>query len=816
MLDGGSRMAHIVSSLIESAPEPLTSRELEILACLAEHLSNQEIAKRLFLAEKTVRWYNTQIYSKLGVGSRQEAAEWAKSLGLLDTPSDAPPASAKHNLPTQATPFVGRRQELDDLAALLRDPNTALITILAPGGMGKTRLALEAARTQIGRYADGVFFVSLAPLSAAGDIITIIAENIGFNFYGENTPAQQLIDFLKERSMLLVLDNFEHLLDGGPLVANMIQAAPNIRVLTTSRERLNLRGEMVYSLRGLDFPIWETPEDALDYDAVKLFMQSARRVRPDFELQAHDLAVLARICRLTAGMPLGIELAAGWVDVLSLAQIAAEIQQGIDILETELRDVPERQRSVRTTFEHLWSRLSADERAILGRMSVFRGGFTMEAAQAVTGANARHLRGLAHKALIQTESSERFAIHELLRRFAAGKLAETGEQPAIQTQHAAFFANFMQARRGEIFTYQQFEALARIEADFENVRTAWHVLVDQQAFDELPKFLDSLWFFFDVRTRCQEGVGLFETATHSLQSLPESDVTEVALARLWARLAWFYNDVGLSEKAKSTVEAAIRLLERHNSPEDLVAAYRSLCLVSMFLKDRESWRRVAEAGYELACQLGDRSHEALYLLWSGGAASMCNDDQDAVRRPMQQARAICEALGNQWGLLGCYTVEANSAFRLGDYEQTKYWSKQRLALAKAFGSAFYIADSALFLGVVALHQGDYSQAWDLLRQSLRTFWDAGYADLALVPVLWFAQLLLHEGRMEAATEILALVDGHRVHHPTFELGPDAVEKLREELRARLDSDRFAAAWTRGQGWEVSALVAKLLTEAADK
>jgi predicted ATPase len=172
--------------------------------------------------------------------------------------------------------------------------------------------------------------------------VTTIAENIGFIFHGEYLPVQQLIDFLKERSMLLVLDNFEHLLDGAQLVADLIQFAPNVCLMTTSRERLNLRGETVYSLRCLDFPTLQTPDDALRFDAVKLFLQSAHRIRSDFELDLHDLDYMTRICRLTAGLPLGIELAAGWVDILSLEQIAAEIQRGIDILETEIRDVPER------------------------------------------------------------------------------------------------------------------------------------------------------------------------------------------------------------------------------------------------------------------------------------------------------------------------------------------------------------------------------------------------------------------------------------------------------------------------------------------
>jgi predicted ATPase/DNA-binding CsgD family transcriptional regulator len=813
-LSKGPLMAH-TRTHSDGLTDPLTEREQEILAGLAEGLTNHEIANWLHLAEKTVRWYNSQIYSKLGVSNRAEAVAQAHALGLLAV-RDAGWGSGKHNLLPQATRFVGRQRELDELAALLSDGHTHLVTILAPGGMGKTRLALETARTQIGRFVDGVFFVPLAPLSAVNDIVTAIAEIIGFTFHGEVNPAQQLIDFLKDRAILLVLDNFEHLLAGAPLVAELVQAAPAVRVLTTSLERLNLHAEIVYMLAGLDFPTWETPDDALEYDAVILFVQSAFRTRPDFVLQAEDLDFLARICRLTAGMPLGIELAAGWVDVLSLEQIAAEIQQGIDILETDLRDVPERQRSIRATFEYSWNRLNEDAQTIFGRLSVFRGGFTLAAAQAVAGATARHLRGLAQKAFIQTERGERFAIHELLRQFGADKLVETGELPAIQAKHAAFFADFMQARQSEIFTHQQFDALDRIGADFENVRSAWNVLIEQQAFDELQKFLEGLWLFFDVRSRGQEGVALFETTANILQTLPPSDVTELALARLWARLAWFYNDVGLSEKAKVTAEASIRLLDRHNSPEDLLAAYRSLGVVSIFLRDAENTRRIGEAGYTLALKLGNRSHEAHNLLMLGSAASMFNEDLGNVQPMIEQARTIYEDLGNQWGMMKGYTVEAVSAFWAGDYEQVKHLSVQELALAKALGNAFGIANSTMYLGLAAMWQGDYRQARDLVRQSLRTFWDVGYLLFATAPILCMVQLLMREGKIEPAVEILAVIERYPAHYSLFAVDPDPFGKLREELQAELDAERFAAAWARGQQRELSGLVAELLAENRDK
>ena len=302
----------------EHPHDSLTDRECEILALLADGLSNHEIASRLHLAHRTVKWYNSQIYRKLGVNNRDDAVVQARKRSLvIHTAAHAVKAAARNNLPAQATPFVGRQQELLDIINLLADPGLRLLTILATGGMGKTRLALAVAEHHLANFADGVFFVPLAALRSSDDIVKAIAENAGFSFYGSDPPKQQLLDYFRERQALLVLDNFEHLLAGTALIKEIIQAAPAVKVLVTSREKLNLTGEAVFVLSGLDFPTWETPEDALEYDSVKLFMQSAILARADFVLEPADFDCLARICQLTAGLPLALVLAAGWVDVLS-------------------------------------------------------------------------------------------------------------------------------------------------------------------------------------------------------------------------------------------------------------------------------------------------------------------------------------------------------------------------------------------------------------------------------------------------------------------------------------------------------------------
>ena len=285
--------------------------------------------------------------------------------GEIAAPAEAtgPPPQ---NLPPQVTPFVGREAVLSEIGERLEDPVCRLLTLVGPGGSGKTRLALEAAERQLEHYPQGVFFVSLAPLNSAESIVPTVAEAVGFTFYPGGEPQQQLLNYLRAKRMLLLLDNYEHLLEGAGVVSEVLKTAPEVKVLVTSRARLNVGGEHRYQVTGMDYPDAEqmgnlredavqsirSAQEALHYSAVKLFLQGARRALPGFELTEENLSDVVQICHLVEGMPLAIRLAASWVDTLTVAQIASEITQSLDLLETELLDVPERQRSVRATINH--------------------------------------------------------------------------------------------------------------------------------------------------------------------------------------------------------------------------------------------------------------------------------------------------------------------------------------------------------------------------------------------------------------------------------------------------------------------------------
>jgi predicted ATPase/DNA-binding CsgD family transcriptional regulator len=795
--------------------DSLKPREIEVLRLITDGLSNREISENLFISVETVKWYNKQIYSKLDVSGRKEAAQKAQQLSLLDdsTQPDIAVDTAKNNLPQETTPFIGRTHDIHAIQTLLQDAENRLVTILAPGGMGKTRLSMKVARSQIGRYADGIFFIALAPLSSPNDIVTTIAENIGFVFHGEQTLTQQLANFLKDRTMLLIMDNFEHLLEGASLVSDIVKSTQNINIVITSRERLNLHGENVYSLRGLEFPEWETPADALEYDAVKLFMSSAQRARTDFDLHDNDLDYLSRICKLTAGMPLGIELAAGWVDALSLEQIANEIQQGIDILETDMRDVPERHRSLRATFERTWNRLTDDEQAIFSRLSVFRGGFTLPAAQAVAGANARHLRKLAQKALVQNENNDRYAIHELLRQYGESKLLETPEPAAIQAKHAIYFTDFIANCKDDLKASGQLDALERIDAEFENVRLAWIYVVDHHQWDQLPKFLYSLWFYCDIRSRSQEVINLFEYAMQTLQSMKPSSETQLALGRIMAWIGWFYQDLGFRPRAIDICEEAIRILKPYDSKEDLLIACQTILLVSEIGQDVENVSSLEQFSYQLAQELGDRNWQARNLIFED-----LRHDPNALYK-IKQAQSIFEELGDQQGQRMCSLSEARLMFRQGEVQIAEELVRRAERLVAPFKSAWHHAESYRCLGLIAVYQNNYEHARYYLYQSLQLLWDAGYSQFATGILVRIAQVLYFEGQLERAVEIVSLLHNvpatHRDIYNGMDRGwnmPVQYDDLCIELEDSLSPDQFTMVWSRGQELDLSKLVADLLSE----
>jgi predicted ATPase len=447
-------------------------------------------------------------------------------------PVSAQTPGRKHNLPVQLTPFVGRETTLAEIRERLDDPACRLLTLVGPGGSGKTRLALQTAERLVQErtrpYAHGVFFVSLAPLDAVEAIAPTIAQALSYSFYQAVEAQQQLLDYLRQKEILLILDNLEHLLPGVDLLTEILKIAPGIKILATSRTSLNLDGEHLYRVAGMEYPQGaQQPENALQYSAVKLFLQAARRAQPDFELTDKNLGDVVQICRMVGGMPLGIRLAAAWAEMLTPAEIATEMHRDLDFLETDQRDVPRQQRSLRAVFDHSWRLLTDQQQEIFQGLSVFRGGFTDQAAQQVTGATLRQLMALINKSLLQREPTGRYQVHELSRQFAADKLrraeklaqSPTARETAHE-QHSAYYAAALQEWAADLKGPRQQTALAEMDAEIENARAAWNWALGQGAVQRLEQAMEGLCLFYTRRGRYREGRAACQAAAEKLLEAP--------------------------------------------------------------------------------------------------------------------------------------------------------------------------------------------------------------------------------------------------------------------------------------------------------
>lgn len=673
--------------------------------------------------------------------------------GLFATPTPSK-GTIPHNLPAQTTLFVGREDELAELKRLLSEPGIRLITIVAPGGMGKTRLSIETANRLIEQptYPDGVFFISLAPLISPDLIVSTLAAELGYQFQPQGDPQQQLLNYLRHKNMLLVLDNFEHLIAGAGLVNEMLQASSGIKVLATSRVKLNLQGENLFVLEGMAFPEWETPEDALQYAAVKLFMSSASRVRPGFTLQPHDLPNVARICRLTAGMPLAIELAAAWIESLTLEEIATEMQQNLDFLETAQVNVPERQRSIRAVFEYSWRLLSEQEKQVFMRLSVFRGGFTRQAGQAVSGASLRELNNLIGKSLLKRDQvSGRYAIHELLRQYAEEQLKsdETVYNKVCDAQ-ADYYAEYMQVRGQDLKGRRQFESLREVEADLDNILVAWNWNLTYLRVSHLQLMVEGLAVFFNIKSAYHASKKIFESARHSLaefsearyvylqvsvryasllhheEALPileesmtlaleQSDLAE--MARIKTLLAGYYLNHHQEETALQVIEEAIQLYQQLSNEWGLSNALNIkghiLSLVSRPLAESiAAWEETVMLRQRIGDQIGAAS--ALNNL---GVSYLDNGELNRGRVCLEQGQSIRQKFGLERTSISAVTLNNLASIYLdeGNLGQAQSCAEQGLQITRHLDDKLNMARLYRMLAGIANLQKD-EQKYFLMRQ----------------------------------------------------------------------------------------------------
>lgn len=667
-----------------------------------------------------------------------ERIRGAEGDALLTREELALPSARPHNLPLQPTPFIGREHELAELAALIERPECRLITVVGQGGSGKTRIALQAAAEQIGAFSDGVYFVPLAPVASSQFLVSTIGAAMGFSFSSQRDDRTQLLNELSDKELLLVLDNFEHLMDATDLISAILRQATGVTILATARERLNLQGEWAVAVEGLPYPGLESIDSLESYAAVQLFVQSAHRTDPSFALNSQDRLAVLRICRLVGGLPLAIELAAGWVSVLSASEIAQEIENSLDFLATHLRDVPARHRNMRGVFDRSWSLLFEQERDLFAKLSVFRGGFQREAVERGVGASLHLLSSLVSKSFLHRNPLGRYEIHELLRQYAYEKLQALPSSIQAHDIHAGYYAAFVQQREDRLRGHDQLNAIAEIGAEIDNVREAWRWAVAHRYVEEINAFSEGLWFFYEIRGLTQEGFEAFGRAITAVNSDIGADEAldreqALALGKVLARRAAFCTRLGRNTEGRDMLERSISVLSRFGARREVAFALNMLGTVARLQSQYTQARALLGESLLLFREAGDRWGIAYSLSDLGNVAYLLGEFEEAMRLH-EESLQVSRQTGDRRAMIFCLSDMSSVAISLGKYRAAERFCQEVLSLSQQIGHRWGRATSLYQMGAIALYSGDLSQGKTFLEESLSAFREMGDLQHASIPL----------------------------------------------------------------------------------
>jgi predicted ATPase len=541
-------------------------------------------------------------------------------------------------------------------------------------------------------------------------------------------------------------------LEGVDLISEILQAAPGVRVLATSRASLNVQEEHLYPIGGMEFPERMTrasgrlPEDATELEsgaqnsALTLFLQSARRVCPGFALRADDLGSISHICRLVQGMPLGILLAAAWVEMLSPEEIARELAakegQGLDFLATELRNVPERQRSMRAVFDHSWNLLPERQQSVMEALSVFRGGFTREAAQEVTGASLRELMSLANRSLLHRAPTGRYEVHELLRQYAAAKLdLSPGTAAAVCDKHCAYYTAAVALQADALRGPRQQAAMAEIEAEIENARAAWEWAVERGQLERLEQAMEGLGLFHELRMRYEEGEAAFRVAASRLAAMDGGTTRRAwVVALTWQAL--FDRQLGRAEVARQLLQRGLDLLEGPELANVDVRLEEARVLLELGRIDywsgnKEKARQLALQSLTLCRAVGDRRATANALSILGNVTQMMGE-YELARRSHQEALEIRRALGDQGGIVESLAEIGIAFSNQGQFQEAERSARESVTIGRQLGDQIYCIAGLFRLANVHNCKGEFAEGLSLAEENLAVLDDLG----ASVPLAW--------------------------------------------------------------------------------
>ena len=712
-----------------------------------------------------------------------------------EKPSGLSKPFAKTDLPTQLTPFVGREAEKIRIAEQLADSACRLLTLLAPGGFGKTRLAIAAAEAQQTTFKDGVIFVGLADVSTAEQMLYVIADALDPSLLTAKNLKDNLMSFFASKELLLILDNLEQLSSQASLISSFLEAAPRLKVLATSRERLNLRAEWLMDLKGLRYPKNLGRDDPERSDAVSLFVQTAKRFTADFALDDATLAEVIKICQLVEGMPLALELAAGWLQVLDVRDIVSEIEQGLDLLESSTRDTPERHQSIRAVFDSSWAFLKPAEQTALRRLAVFQAGFSREAAQLVSQANLIILGSLMNKSFLSRSVTGRYFRHPLIYQYTQEKLADSDDLESIREKHARYFLERLQLWSKAFYEGKQTDILALLEADLANIRAAWRWALENKQFADLRSSCDLIEKFFIQSNRFQEGLEFFIITEQSLSEEASLLLTEVLVSQ-----AGFHDRFGnnaevarcsaqayaLAEEAKDTYwmaqslnvqgiaaihkgdyaaaqhyfEQALDLAHTQETKRVKARASNNLALTHLELGNYDKAAQLYQEAFELNKQLGNHLSRVKNLS-NLGNLSMSMKHYDEAEDYFQQALALANDLNFQEPLQHVYSGLAMVTIELDDLSKAEAFAQEALRLALKSGERNIEVEALRSLAKISALQGDEEKTNKLLLKAIQLAWEVSALPYLQDVLVDLAELKIKQKDVGLAQRILKLAEHHK-------------------------------------------------------
>jgi predicted ATPase/class 3 adenylate cyclase len=742
-------------------------------------------------------------------------------------PPDFPPLRSLDvlptNLPQQLTRFIGREREIDAVKGLLAD--TRLLTLTGTGGMGKTRLALQVGAEVLEAYPDGVWLIELAALSDAGVVPQQVAAALGVREEPGRPLPDTLIDALRPKRLLLILDNCEHLVEASASLAHaLLRGCPELHVLATSRAALGLVGETIWRVPSLAAPDphqHETVEQLTQYLAVQLFIDRARESRPGFKVTNATAPAVAQLCYRLDGIPLAIELAAARVRALSVEQLMERLDDRFRLLTGGSRTALPRQQTLRAALDWSFDLLSDQERALLRRVSVFAGGWTLEAAEAVCGGVGEWEEGLdlltalVEKSLVGFEEpggEARYRLLETIRQYAHERLVESAEVEALQDRHQQYYLRLAEAAEPQLTGPDQTRWLARLEADHDNLRAAFDRTTAGNGGEAALRLAVALWRFWYVRGYSSEGRERLALVLSKAVAVDPTASRAKALNGAGA-LAFLQGDYGA---ARSLYEESLAIWRALGERQGIAASLGNLGLLAHRQANFAAARTLHEESLAIRRELGSPQGIAASLS-SLGLVADSQGDSAAARALHEESLAIRRELGDRLGIAICLNNLGNVAQAEGEYPAARALYEESLAIKRELGDRRGIATSLNNMGNVANEQGEYLAARALFEESLAIRRELGDQLGAAESLEGLGELARATGRPARAIRLWGATSAvrERIGAPLTPEEHADQERLLAAARAALGEEAFAAAWAAGRAMPLEQAIAAALEATGD-